>query len=99
MGEGYYIAVVVDEAHVNFGTTARQAAAFYLEVLRPDFTFLVTATPKDDELEACRRAAKIGEVNRIEIGRDEVVAAFLNKIGVKAVHFRADARDERLLDM
>ena len=97
--EGFYVGAVVDEAHVNFGTTAKQAAAFYLDVLRPDFTFLVTATPKDTELELFRQHAKIGVVNRIEVSRDKVVRACLNKIGIKAIHFRADERDERLLDM
>lgn len=97
--KGFFVGAVVDEAHVNFGTTAKQAAAFYLDVLRPDFTFLVTATPKDEALEAFRKHAGIGGLNRIDVGRDEVVGACLNKVGVKAVHFRADAKDERLLDM
>ena len=95
----FYIGAVIDEAHVNFGTSAKQAAAFYLEVLRPDFTFLATATPKDEEMDRFRQHANIGKGNRIEIGRREVVKACLNKVGIKAVHFRADSRDERLLDM
>jgi superfamily II DNA or RNA helicase len=97
--EGFHIGAVIDEAHVNFGTSANQAAAFYLNVLRPDFTLLLTATPKDEELDRFRQAARIGEVNRIEVGREEVVKACLNKVGIKAVHFRADSKDERLLDM
>ncbi|TPG52313.1 hypothetical protein EAH89_18950 [Roseomonas nepalensis] len=97
--ESFHVGAVIDEAHVNFGTSAKQAAAFYLDVLRPDFTVLLTATPKDEELNRFRQAAKIGEVNRIEVGREEVVKACLNKVGIKAVHFRPDSKDERLLDM
>lgn len=95
----FYIGVVIDEAHLNFGTGAPQAAAFYLDVVKPDFTVLATATPKDEDLERFQRASGIGEVNRVEVSRERVVKACLNKVGVKAVHFRADDRDERVLDM
>lgn len=97
--EGWYIGAVIDEAHLNFGTGAKQAAQFYLDVLRPDFTLLSTATPRDEELERFERFAKIERVNRVEIGRDEAVRACLNKTGVKAIHFRPEAKDENVLDM
>lgn len=97
--EGWFIGVIVDEAHVNFGTTAKQAAAFYLDVLRPDFTLLATATPKDEELDRFAKMVGIKRVNRIETSRDDVVRACLNKVGVKAVHFRADPKDANLLDL
>lgn len=95
----FYIGVVIDEAHLNFGSGAPQAAAFYLDVVRPDFTVLATATPKDEALERFQRASGMGDINRIEVSRDRVVRSCLNKMGVKAVHFRADERDERVLDM
>ena len=95
----WHIGVVVDEAHLNFGSGAKQAAAFYLDVLRPDFTVLATATPKDDELDWFRKAAGMGKPNRIEVSREEAVRSCLNKVGVKAVHFRADPKDENILDM
>lgn len=96
--DGWYVGAVIDEAHVNFGSTAEQAAAFYLSVLKPDFTLLATATPRDAALERFARDTGMG-VNRIEISREKVVRARLNKVGVKAVHFRPDPRDEGLLDM
>lgn len=96
--DGWYIGAVVDEAHVNFGTSAVQAARFYLDVLQPDFTVLATATPKDEALETFERATGM-QVSRIGIGRDEVVKACLNKIGIRAVHFRADPKDAAILDM
>lgn len=96
---GWHVGVVVDEAHVNFGTSAKQAAAFYLHTLKPDFTLLATATPKDAALDSFREQAGIGKVNRIEVSRREAVEAGLNKVGVKAVYFRASQKDEALLDM
>jgi superfamily II DNA or RNA helicase len=96
---GWHVGVVVDEAHVNFGTSAKQAAAFYLHTLQPDFTLLATATPKDAALDSFREQAGMGKVNRIEVSRHEAVDAGLNKVGVKAVYFRASQKDEALLDM
>jgi hypothetical protein len=96
--KGFFIGAVIDEAHINFGTNAKQAAAFYLDVLQPDFTVLATATPKDTELDAFRKAAKMGDPNRREIDRATVVNAALNKVGVKAVYFRPDVKDEKLFD-
>jgi type III restriction enzyme len=96
--DGWHIGAIIDEAHANFGSSAKQAADFYLKVLRPDFTMLATATPKDKALEGFERATGM-KVNRVEVGRDKVVRACLNKVGVKAVHFRPDPRDESLLDM
>lgn len=96
---GWHVGVVVDEAHVNFGTSAQQAAAFYLNTLKPDFTLLATATPKDAALDTFCKQAGIEKVNRIEVSRHEAVEAKLNKFGVKAVYFRASQRDEAVLDM
>lgn len=96
---GFRIGLVIDEAHQNFGTTAVQASAFYSNVLAPDFTVLATATPRDQQLQAFEAAVGIREINRIDVPREEVVRACLNKVGIKAVHFRADEKDERVLDM
>lgn len=96
---GFRIGLVIDEAHQNFGTTAVQASAFYTNVLAPDFTVLATATPRDQQLQAFESAVGIREINRIDVPREEVVRACLNKVGIKAVHFRADEKDERVLDM
>lgn len=96
--DGWYIGAVIDEAHANFGGSAKQAADFYLKILRPDFTMLATATPKDRPLEEFEKATGM-RVNRVEVSREVVVHSCLNKVGVKAVHFRPDLRDENLLDM
>lgn len=97
--DGWLIGVVIDEAHVNFGMSAKVAADLYLRILKPDFTILATATPKDGDLEDFQKAAGIKDINRIEVDRAEVVAAGLNKVGVKAIHFRASEKDAKLLDI
>lgn len=44
---GFRIGVVIDEAHLNFGSSAAATAGFFLNVLSPDYTVLATATPND----------------------------------------------------
>ncbi len=95
--DGYFIGAVVDEAHHNF-KTAPQALSFYLDVLKPDFTIMATATPSDVDLAQFQKFAGIVDVNRLSVSRDEVVTAGLNKDGVKAFYFKAAGADEQLLD-
>lgn len=103
--EGWSIGVVIDEAHVNFGTSAKQAAKFYRHVLAPDFTILATATPRDDRLLAFERdtgmplALPEHHANRITIDRDSVVQARLNKGGVMLGVIRTRPGDEALIDL
>jgi type III restriction enzyme len=80
--DGTFVGVVIDEAHLNFGASAKAAADFYINVLQPDFTLLATATPNDDKLEAFEARAGIEVASRVVIGRDEVVRAGLNKSGL-----------------
>lgn len=82
--DGWFIGCIIDEAHVNFGMNAKSAAAFYLEHLRPDITLLATATPKDRELAAFMKGAGLGTPARIEVSREDVVSAGLNKRGLVA---------------
>ena len=82
--QGWFIGCVIDEAHVNFGTNAKRAAEFYLEHLQPDVTILATATPKHKDLAAFMKSAGLGTPNRIEVARDDVVRAGLNKYGLVA---------------
>ena len=91
--DGVHIGVVIDEAHLNFGVTARAAASFYLNVLRPDFTLLATATPNDEALVAFEKLAGVKVESRVTVARSEVVAAALNKKGLKlgVISFRGEA--------
>lgn len=92
------IGVVVDEAHHSFhGDT--QAARFFHEVLSPEYTILVTATPDDAEIAALEKKVGIAELHRIRIGRLEAVEAGLIKDGVKCAAYLPDMDQEKLVDL
>lgn len=96
---GFFIGVVIDEAHLNFGASATAAAMFYLDVLQPDFTILATATPNDDKLEAFGEKAGIEVASRIVIDRGQVVEAGLNKRGLMLGILRFQDEDANIIDM
>lgn len=96
--DGVAVGVVIDEAHLNFGVSAKAAASFYLNVLQPDFTLLATATPNDEKLEAFEKDANVKVQSRVVIDRDRVVQAGLNKCGLMLGYLRLQAGDEMLID-
>lgn len=95
---GVRIGVVIDEAHLNFGASAQAAASFYLEVLRPDFTLLATATPNDEKLEEFERRAGVTVENRIVVSRAQAVDAGLNKHGLTLGVVRLEGPDAELIE-
>jgi type III restriction enzyme len=95
---GFRIGVVIDEAHLNFGSGAAATAEFFLEVLSPDFTVLATATPNDAKLEKFERDAGLKVANRVTVSRDAVVKAGLNKIGLMVGMLRFKDDDRLLID-
>ncbi len=95
---GMRIGVVIDEAHLNFGSSAQTAASFYLNVLRPDFTLLATATPNDEKLLEFERRAGVTVDNRIVVSRAQAVAAGLNKHGLTLGVVRLEGQDADLID-
>lgn len=95
---GVRIGVVIDEAHLNFGASAKAAATFYLDVLRPDFTLLATATPNDDKLIEFEKRAGVTVENRVIVSRDQVVRAGLNKVGLTLGIVRLEGHDADLID-
>lgn len=95
---GVRIGVVIDEAHLNFNSTATAAAAFYLGVLRPDFTLLATATPNDEKLIEFEKRAGVTVENRVVVSRDQAVRAGLNKVGLTLGIVRLEGRDADLVD-
>lgn len=95
---GFYIGVVVDEAHLNFGESAKAAAKFYLKTLRPDFAILSTATPNDTKLEIFEKKVGIEVASRVVVPRLQVVRAGLNKIGLKVGVIRMSDEDRDLID-
>ncbi|MGR3512368.1 MAG: DEAD/DEAH box helicase [Paracoccaceae bacterium] len=95
---GFFVGVVIDEAHLNFGASAKVAAGFYLDHIQPDFTILATATPSDEKLEAFERTAGIEVASRVVVPRAEVVEAGLNKVGLKLGVIRFKEGDRDLID-
>lgn len=93
--KGFRIGVVIDEAHLNFGAGASATASFYLDVLAPDYTILATATPNDTKLQKFERDVGLKVESRIVIGREDVVSAGLNKVGlmVGVLSFKEEDRD------
>ncbi|MCB5198563.1 DEAD/DEAH box helicase family protein [Loktanella sp. TSTF-M6] len=96
--DGFFVGVVIDEAHLNFGASAKAAADFYLNALKPDFTVLATATPNDDKLEAFEDKAGIEVASRVIVPRGDVVDAGLNKEGLMMGVIRMSDADRDLVD-
>ena len=97
--QGLRIGVVVDEAHHGFGKDT-QAAAFFREVLRPEYTILITATPDDADVAAFEKAMGIAELQRIRVSRADAVSAGLIKTGVKcAAYCVSDPAKAALVDL
>jgi superfamily II DNA or RNA helicase len=94
------IGVVVDEAHHGFfGAGAEtQAMRFFREVLQPEYTVLVTATPDDADIERFQKSHGMTRLNRITISRSEPVEEGLIKEGIKCVAYFAPPGQEALVD-
>jgi type III restriction enzyme len=96
---GFRIGVVIDEAHLNFGSGAAATADFYLNVLSPDYTILATATPSDAKLEKFEKDVGLRVESRVVVGRDEVVKAGLNKVGLMVGVLSFKEEDRALIDV
>jgi type III restriction enzyme len=95
---GFRIGVVVDEAHHSFSKAA-EAVKFYREVMRPDFTLLITATPDDSDVEKFRKATGIGELHRIRVSRKDVVDTGLIKDGIRSIAYLASEDQKAIADL
>lgn len=93
----FRIGVVVDEAHHGFAK-ATEAIKFYRDVMRPDFTLLVTATPDDTDVKKFQEVAGIKELHRISVSRKDAVDAGLIKEGIKSVAYIAPEDQKQLVD-
>ncbi|MTE01671.1 hypothetical protein GIY56_15385 [Paracoccus sp. YIM 132242] len=95
---GFRIGVVIDEAHLNFGSSAAATAGFFLNVLSPDYTILATATPNDAKLERFEKDVGLKVGSRVTVSRDAVVTAGLNKAGLMVGVLRFREEDRALID-
>ena len=97
---GLRIGVVVDEAHHGFfgSTIETQAMKFFREVLQPEYTVLVTATPDDTDVKQFQEKLGLARLNRITIGRSDPVREGLIKTGVKCAAYLAREDQRALVD-
>ncbi|TLM68218.1 MAG: helicase SNF2 [Deltaproteobacteria bacterium] len=96
---GYRIGCVVDEAHHGFKKAA-EARRFFAEVLRPDYTLMMTATPKDSDARAFARETgyEVGdEASWASVSRSDGVEVGLLKKGVKMARFIVRNPDDTVL--
>ncbi|MBD8496161.1 DEAD/DEAH box helicase family protein [Pseudomonas syringae] len=94
---GFSIGVVIDEAHHSFKGQS-QAFAFYRNVLAPELTILVTATPKDKDIDAFTKVTGIKNLRRITVSRQQAIEDRLIKDGVKVAVFKAPTELQSLID-
>ena len=95
---GYRIGVVVDEAHHSFhGET--QAAKFFREVLDPEYTILITATPDDADVADFQKRLGGPVMQRTSIARQDAVDAGLIKDGVRCAAYFVDADKAKMVDL
>ena len=93
---GFRIGAVVDEAHHSF--SGEQTALFFRDVLAPDYTLLVTATPQDTDAENFRRKVGLSRIQRLSVSRADAVEANLVKRGIKCAAYFAQPQFESLVD-
>ena len=85
-GAGFRIGVIIDEAHHGIGAKT-QSVEFFRDVLVPDYSLMVTATPDDADAEHFIKAATIKDLHRVTVSREEAVAAGLVKEGVRSIAY------------
>ncbi|MGA0602963.1 DEAD/DEAH box helicase [Caulobacter sp. KR2-114] len=95
--QGFAIGAVIDEAHHSFKGQS-EAIRFYREVLRPELTILVTATPRDRDLQAFTQGAGVTNLRRITVSRQQAISDRLIKEGVKVAVFKAPDDVQSLID-
>jgi len=98
---GMRIGCVVDEAHHGFHR-ASEAKRFFTDVLAPDYTLMMTATPRDRDALAFQDDTgwQVGApADWASVSRFDAVQAGLLKQGVRVVRFLArDADAAQLVD-
>lgn len=97
--DGYRIGCVMDEAHHGFKKAA-EAKRFFTEVLQPDYTLMMTATPKDSDAKSFARETgwQVGDEDEwASICRHDGVKWGLLKTGVKMARFIVRNQDDSKL--
>lgn len=95
---GFRIGVVVDEAHHGF-TKATEAVKFYRDIMQPEFSLLITATPDDTDVASFKKAAGLAVVHRIQVSRQAAVDAGLIKSAVKSIAYVVPDAQQEIVDL
>ncbi len=101
--DGFRIGVVIDEAHHGISSKS-QSMELFRDVLEPDYSLMITATPDDADAEKFTKAAGIKELHRVTVGRQEAVecngpgVAGLIKPGVRSVAYVSPPDQAALAD-
>lgn len=94
---GFKVGILIDEAHHTF-STGTEAVKFYREVLSPDFTLMITATPDDQDAENFRKSSGIAVMHRVTVSRLDAFEANLIKGGIKSIAYLAGDQHRDLVD-
>lgn len=94
---GFRIGVVIDEAHNNF-TKASEAVKFYRDIMSPEFSLLITATPNDSDVDKFKKAAGLEEIHKIQVSRNDAVIAGLIKEAVKSIVYLVPDNHQQFVD-
>lgn len=95
---GFHIGVIIDESHHSFKKNT-EAQRFYTSVLNPSITLLITATPKDKDIETFKQTVGISHIEKLSVSRTDCVNAHLIKKGIKATAFITDKWTSSLIDL
>jgi superfamily II DNA or RNA helicase len=95
--KGFRIGIIIDEAHHGIGAQT-QSVEFFRQVLVPDYSLMITATPDDADAEKFIKAAGIKELHPVTVSREEAVLAGLVKEGVKSIAYISPPDQAALAD-
>lgn len=94
---GFRIGVIIDEAHHGLGSETR-SVEFFREVLVPDYSLMITATPDDADADKFTQAARIVDLHRVTVSREEAVEAGLIKPAVRSIAYISPPDQAALAD-
>lgn len=87
---GYRIGCIVDEAHHGFHRPG-ESTRFFAEVLKPDYTLMMTATPRDED------AVRFSENTGYAVGPPETWPTISREQGVEAGLLKSDVKTVRFI--
>ncbi len=95
---GFRIGVVIDEAHHTF-SKENEAVKFYRDIMSPEFSLLITATPNDTDVDKFKKAAGLAEIHKIQVSRDSAVDVGLIKEAVKSIAYLVPDNQQVPIDL